>query len=344
MDNINDLTKPISFCKRLEDKMLQCFSCAFECSLRPGDTGVCRMRFNKDGILYGPWGYVAGAACDPVEKKPFYHLMPGRTAFSFGMLGCNFRCEFCQNWRTSQVNRDPAAEDVSVEVCKPEQLVAAVVRNNSSILASTYNEPLITADWAFDIFKLSKAEGIKNVFVSNGFASKEVLEKMDPVLDAMNVDLKCFSDEGYRKLGGRLQPVLDTIRRLYDSGKLVEVVTLLVPGFSDDREQIEKCAEFLASVSTDIPWHLTAWHSDYKQDRGFPRTSSERLSNACAIGKEVGLKYVYAGNVSGMGKLENTYCSSCDALLVERSGFMVKNLFVRNGSCPECGTAVYGIW
>ncbi|NOY79387.1 MAG: AmmeMemoRadiSam system radical SAM enzyme [Kiritimatiellaeota bacterium] len=323
--------------------LVECLACAFHCRIPPGGRGVCRLRFNRSGKLFVPRGYVAGVACDPIEKKPFYHFLPGRDALSYGMLGCNFQCPFCQNWMSSQAVRDSAATAIP-EPCTAEQLVALAQRRGAPVISSTYNEPLITSEWSREVFQLAKERGLLTCYVSNGFAGPEVLEYLDPVLDAMNVDLKCFTEAGYRRLGGRLGPVLETIRELHRRGKWVEVITLLVPGFTDGPAEVRAIAEFIVSVSPDIPWHVTAYHADYKMSSGPGRTPRSTLSTAVRIGREAGLRYVYGGNVPGLGNAENTLCPGCGALLLERRGFYLIQNRLRGGLCSECGAVIPGVW
>ncbi len=323
--------------------LIECTACAFHCRIPPGGRGACRMRFHRDGALYAPYGYTAGIACDPIEKKPFYQFLPGRTALSYGMLGCNFHCPFCQNWVSSQTLRDPEALALPRE-CTPEQIVGLARRCGAPVVSSTYNEPLITSEWSRDVFALAKEQGLRTCYVSNGFASPEVLDYLDPVLDAMNVDIKCFSEPGYRRLGGRLGPVLDTVRALHDRGKWVEVVTLLVPEFNDAPDEIGKIAEFMASIDPEIPWHITAYHADYKVHSGPRRTPIQTLETALHIAAQAGLAFVYAGNVLGLGRSESTWCPQCGALLIERRGFQVLQMRVRAGTCPECGRRIPGVW
>jgi len=302
--------------------VVTCLACGHRCTIRPGRSGVCRVRFNADGVLRAPAGYVAGVQIDPIEKKPFYHAYPARDALSFGMLGCDLHCGYCQNWVTSQALRDDAA------VARPnfagaERVVRLAVENRVPVMVSTYNEPLITADWAVEIFKLAKAKGIVCGFVSNGNATPQVLEFIRPHVDLYKVDLKSFDDRNYRKLGGVLQNVLDTIKLLKQMEFWVEIVTLVIPGFNDGDDELSRIADFLAGVSCDIPWHVTAFHADYKmQDRD--DTTARDLIRAAEIGKEAGLRYVYAGNLPGrVGDLEDTRCHACGDPLIERRGYHV---------------------
>jgi len=311
--------------------------------IKPGRSGVCRVRFNHNGELRVPGGYVAGLQVDPIEKKPFYHAFPGREALSFGMLGCDYRCSYCQNWVTSQALRDDQAVSAP-RFCEPEKLIDLAVKHRVPAVVSTYNEPLITADWAVEIFKLAKAEGIRCGFVSNGNATPEVLEFLRPHMDLYKVDLKGFDDRRYRELGGSLQTVLDTIKELRQMDFWVEVVTLVVPGFNDSDEELKQIAEFLVGVSDDIPWHVTAFHPDYKMTGPSP-TPLDTLIRAYDHGKAVGLKFVYVGNLSGrVGDRENTYCPGCNELLIRRRGFFVDENRMAGGKCQACGTTIPGVW
>ena len=288
-----------------------------------GAAGVCKVRFVEGGRLHVPWGYVGGVQCDPIEKKPFFHAHPGALAYSFGMLGCDLHCSYCQNWVTSQALRDPNALAPPMEAT-PEALVADARRLGARVVVSTYNEPLITAEWAVEIFKRARAAGLMTAFVSNGNGTGPVLNFIRPHIDLYKVDLKSFDDRHYRQLGGRLEPILFTIRRLHEMGIWVEIVTLLIPGFNDSADELRQLTAFIASVSPLIPWHVTAFHKDYRM-RAIPaNTTAEMLMRAAAIARESGLKYVYAGNLPGrVGDLEDTRCHYCAALLIERYGYVM---------------------
>jgi len=327
----------------LPDRALRCVACGHRCYLPAGKAGVCKVRFNRDGELHVPRGYVAALQCDPVEKKPFFHARPGALALSFGMLGCDYHCGYCQNWITSQALRDPVA-GAAPRRCTPEQIVQLARDHGAEILASTYNEPLITSEWAVEVFKVAKAAGLMTAYISNGNATPEVLEYLRPWVDLYKVDLKGFNDKQYRKLGGVLETVKQTVRRLVAMDFWVEVVTLVVPGFNDSDAELVQVAEFLSSVSPDIPWHVTAFHPDYKMsDRGY--TTAETLLRAAAAGRAAGLRYVYAGNIPGdVGGYENTYCPGCQAVAVERCGYRVCAVHLVDGACARCGSAVPGRW
>jgi pyruvate formate lyase activating enzyme len=329
---------------RLDEGWVQCYACGHECRVPDGALGVCKVRFNEGGRLRVPWGYAGGVQCDPIEKKPFFHVHPGALAYSLGMLGCDLHCGYCQNWVTSQALRDPAAVAPPMDVA-PESLVDDAVQRGAKILVSTYNEPLITTEWAVAIFREARAAGLLTGFVSNGNGTPRVLEYLRPWIDAYKVDLKSFDDGHYCQLGGRLQPILDTIRQLHAMDVWVEIVTLLIPGFNDSDDEIARLTEFVASVSPDIPWHVTAFHGDYKMD-DTASTTPDMLRRAAAIGARAGLRFVYAGNLPGyVDHLEDTCCPACGDTLVERHGYLIKGYRVTpDGTCPSCDAAIPGRW
>jgi pyruvate formate lyase activating enzyme len=325
------------------DGWLRCFACGHRCKIAPGKEGICRVRYNEGGVLKVPFGYVGGLAIDPVEKKPFFHVLPGAPALSFGMLGCDYRCGYCQNWITSQALRDPDAV-APVEITTADQIVSIALRRRIPIITSTYNEPLITSEWAVEIFTLARRHGIRCSFVSNGNGTVEAIEYLRPSLDFYKVDLKSFRQKNYQQLGGRLDVVLKTIGLLHRLGVWVEIVTLVVPGFNDSDAELKDIAEFIASVSRDIPWHVTAFHQDYRMTDN-DDTPVRALIRTAEIGRNAGLRFVYAGNLPGkVGTWENTYCPSCSELLVERSGFSILSNSIADNACPKCHSAVPGIW
>jgi pyruvate formate lyase activating enzyme len=328
----------------LPDGRLRCYACGHCCPLPDGAIGVCKVRFNQGGRLRVPWGYVGGVQCDPIEKKPFFHAHPGALAYSFGMLGCDLHCGYCQNWVTSQALRDPAAIALPSEA-DPGLLVQDALRLGARVMVSTYNEPLITSEWAVAVFKEAKAAGLATGYVSNGNGTPEVLEFLRPWVDLYKVDLKSFDDRHYRQLGGRLEPVLDTIRRLHAMGFWVEIVTLLIPGFNDSADELQRLTSFVASVSPAIPWHVTAFHGDYKMNDP-ENTTAEMLLAAAGIGRASGLQHVYAGNLPGrVGDLEDTRCARCLVTLIARRGYQIRSYRVTpTGGCPSCGTAAPGRW
>lgn len=345
--SLQGFTAPGRLFEKLEDDDLRCTACAHRCLIHPGRAGICRVRLNRAGELRVPWGYVSSAHADPVEKKPFFHLLPGSRAFTFGMLGCNLHCDFCQNWNISQVLRDAELGDGSktIQPIQAEELARLAFRYHSQLVVSSYNEPLITSEWALEIFRQARSLGMQTAMVSNGYATREALEMLAPHLTALKVDLKTMQDRQYRELGGVLQHVLDTIRIARELGLWVEVVTLVIPSFNDTNQELWDTASFLTSVSADIPWHVTAFHPDYKR-RGSAPTSAATLQRAADLGVEAGLRYVYAGNLPGrVGSLEDTHCPNCTARLIRRQGFSVlENRIIGDGKCPQCGAVIPGVW
>ena len=328
----------------LDRDRLRCHACGHRCPIPDGAMGVCKVRFNRGGRLFVPWGYVGGVQCDPVEKKPFFHAYPGALAYSFGMLGCDLHCAYCQNWVTSQALRDPEA------IAPPRDATAAALvtdarRQGAKLLVSTYNEPLITAEWAMEIFQEARRAGLVTGFVSNGNGTPRVLEYIRPQIDLYKVDLKSFDDKHYRELGGRLAPILDTIQWLHDAGVWVEIVTLLVPGFNDSDAELRGLTAFLAGVSPDIPWHVTAFHQDYKMTDPADTTPA-MLLRAAHIGQEAGLRYVYAGNLPGQVRdYEHTNCHACGTRLISRYGYLIQEYaLTADGACPTCHTHIPGRW
>jgi pyruvate formate lyase activating enzyme len=332
--------------EKLENNRVRCFSCGHQCPIPEGQPGVCKVRFNRGGALYVPWGYTAGMQCDPIEKKPFFHAHPGALAYSFGMLGCDLHCGYCQNWVTSQALRDPKAVSLPLEA-SPEALVRDALDQGARVLVSTYNEPLITSEWAVAVFQEARAEGLLTGFVSNGNGTPQVLEYLRPWLDLYKVDLKSFDDRHYHELGGRIGPILDSIRRIHSMGLWLEIVTLLIPGFNDSADELRRLTDFIAGVSPDIPWHVTAFHGDYKmQGDGQRDTTPEDLLQAAEIGQEAGLRYVYGGNLPGrLGPWEDTRCPHCSETLIKRYGYLIRDYrLTSDGRCPRCSTQIPGRW
>jgi pyruvate formate lyase activating enzyme len=344
---LDDLTRDGELYETLEDGSVRCYACGHRCLIREGKRGICQVRFNDGGKLRVPWGYVAALQSDPVEKKPFFHVLPGSNALTFGMLGCDFHCGYCQNWLTSQAMRDPSS-DISANYIRrvqPEQMVQLAHNTDASVVVSSYNEPLITSEWAVSIFKEAKAAGLMCAYVSNGNNTPEVMDYLRPYISAYKVDLKCMQDKSYRKLGGVLKNTLDGIQRAHDLGLWVEVVTLVIPGFNDSNGELWDAARFLAGLSADIPWHVTAFHKDYKMTEP-DNTPARTLLRASEIGREAGLRYVYAGNIPGrVGEYESTFCPNCNHMVVERTGYVITGYHLTaEGKCPNCGTKVPGLW
>ena len=332
--------------EKLPNNRLRCFACGHCCPIPEGQPGVCKVRYNRGGILYVPWGYTAGTQCDPVEKKPFFHAHPGALAYSFGMLGCDLHCGYCQNWVTSQALRDPNAISPPLEA-SPEMLIRDALDQGAKVLVSTYNEPLITSEWAVAIFKEAKSSGLLTGFVSNGNATPQVLDYIRPWIDLYKVDLKSFDDRHYHELGGRIAPILDSIRRIHQMGLWLEIVTLLIPGFNDSPDELRRLTEFVAEISPDIPWHVTAFHGDYKMQGENQRdTNVEDLLQAAEIGQAAGLRYIYAGNLPGrVGPWEDTRCPQCHETLIRRHGYLIKDYrLTPEGRCPSCSHQIPGRW
>jgi pyruvate formate lyase activating enzyme len=330
--------------EHLPNDALRCYACGHRCLINEGKRGICKVRYNEGGRLMVPMNYVAALACDPTEKKPFFHALPGSDTLTFGMLGCDLHCANCQNWLTSQALRDNEA-GTQPNVVSPDRLVSLARAYGASLVGTSYNEPLITAEWAIEVFKRAKPEGFRTAFISNGNATPQVLDYIRPWTDCYKVDLKSMSDRNYRQLGGVVDNILETVKMVHERGFWEEIVTLLIPGFNDSNDELRRAADFIASVSPDIPWHVTAFHQDYKMTE-YANTTTEDLIRACEIGREAGLRYIYAGNLPGkVGRWENTYCPSCDELLIERYGYLIRQMKVTpQGNCPNCGGAIPGIW
>lgn len=342
---LDRLTAEGALYERLDGGKVRCHACGHRCVIFRGRRGICRVRYNEDGLLRVPWGYVAAMQVDPIEKKPFHHVCPGIRTLTFGMLGCDYHCPGCQNWLTSQALRDPAAGTPPLPV-SPRRIAALAAQEEAGFVASSYNEPLITSEWAAAVFKEAKEAGLGTLCVSNGNATAQALGFLRPWTDCYKIDLKAFTEQHYRSLGGTLERVLTTIRGAVEMGFWTEVVTLVIPGYNDHDDELRAAAEFLASVSPLIPWHVTAFHGDYRMT-GSASTPPDLLIRAARIGEAAGLKYVYAGNLPGrVGRYEHTFCHHCGRALVERAGYRIlrNRLAATGGRCPDCRTAIPGIW
>jgi len=316
-----------------------CQLCQHYCTIKPGKTGICGVNANEDGEYRNlVYGHPSALHVDPIEKKPLYHVLPGSRSFSLGTVGCNFRCPFCQNWEISQTH------DIDTSrVWTPENIVGMATMHGCASVAYTYNEPTIFWPYAKDIAVLARAQGLKNVFVTNGLESKETVEDMKGLIDAANVDLKSYKADYYKKtLKGDLEGVKETLVRMKEAGIWVEVTTLVIEGHNDSDEELKAMAEFLANeLGPDVIWHLTAFHPDYKM-LDTPPTSIETLERGRAIGKKAGLHYIYLGNVLTDA---STYCHHCGELLIERDGYtLLGNYLTDDGTCPNCATKIPGIW
>ncbi len=344
--------------EKLEGGRVRCGACKHACVIPKDQTGICGVRQNKDGKLYLiVYGKASAVNVDPIEKKPLFHFLPGTDVFSLGTVGCNFGCEFCQNWDLSQVTKElrekltkeKHVQDMDLEVGRfgyelsPEKIVRTCVEKKLPSIAYTYNEPIIFFEYVLDTAKLAHAKGIKNVLVSNGYESDKALEMMRPFVQAINIDLKAFTEEFYRELcKANLHNVCDTIRKAHALGYHVEVTTLLIPGKNDSDKELKEIAKFIAGIDVNMPWHVSAFHPEYKLTN-VPPTRHDALVRAFGIGKAAGLKYVYVGNVIDE-KHESTYCPKCDALLIGRSGYDVTIGKFKEGKCTECGEKIPGVW
>ncbi|MDD5348135.1 MAG: AmmeMemoRadiSam system radical SAM enzyme [Candidatus Omnitrophica bacterium] len=326
--------------EKLDDKKVHCFLCAHQCRIADGKFGFCGVRKNEAGTLYSMvYGNVISANVDPIEKKPLYHFLPGSYSFSIATIGCNFRCGFCQNWEISQTNvRDGSR--IAGRPLSPEEAVQAAITSECQSISYTYTEPTIYFEYAYDIAKLARAKGLRNVFVTNGYMTRQAIEMIKPYLDAANVDLKFFKDESYKKIcSGSLQPVLDSIKFMRESDIWVEVTTLVLPGENDSPGELQGIAEFLAGVDKDMPWHISRFFPNYKFTDG-AATPEATLKKAQELGSKAGLRYVYVGNVYGWGN--DTSCHNCKKLLIKREGFSVLENNIAKGACSFCKTPIPG--
>lgn len=334
-----DLVQP------LREQAVQCRVCEHFCVLKPGMWGQCGVRINRGGMLYlVVYGRAVAAHVDPIEKKPLFHFLPGCRALSIGTYGCNLTCRWCQNWDISQVRELDLEHDDLGRDLSPEQLVAIARREGIEAIAYTYNEPTVYFEYTYDTAVLAHAQGIKNVYVSNGFMSRQVLERLTPYLDGINVDLKGFTEALYRDhAGARLEPIKRNIAAMARETPIwIEVTTLLIPGLNDSEAELRAMAEWLVGVDPGMPWHVSAFHPDYRMhDR--PATPSATLERAYQIGKETGVQFVYVGNILDPTR-ESTYCPACGELLIQRLGYRVQPRWREPGQCPRCATAIPGVW
>jgi pyruvate formate lyase activating enzyme len=328
---------------KLDSQKVRCNLCSHTCVIKDGRRGICGVRENRDGVLETlVFGRLIARNVDPIEKKPLFHMMPGSLSYSIATVGCNFKCRFCQNADIAQMPNDRQGA-VMGTTCKPASVVDAAIAQGCQSIAYTYTEPTIYFEFAYETAKLGHAKGLKNVFVTNGYMSATALDMVAPYLDAANVDLKAFSDDFYKnQCSAKLEPVKNTLRRMKALDILVEVTTLIIPGLNDDDAELTNLANFIANaVGPETPWHISRFHPTYRlTDR--PPTPVSTLQKAYEIGQKVGLQYIYMGNVPGRGG-ESTYCHQCRALLVERSGFYVRQNLIKANGCPQCNTPVYGI-
>ncbi len=326
---------------KLEGGQIHCHLCSHRCLIPQGGYGICRVRQNQDGRLYTLfYGETVSANVDPVEKQPLFHFLPGSRALSVAIVGCNFQCAFCQNWQVSQAARDACEMPLS-RTMTPQQVVMAAKQHGCRCIAYTYTEPTVFFEYAYDIARLARKEGISNVFVTNGYMSRQATGTIAPYLDAVNVDLKSFSDIYYSKVcKARRQPVLDFIASMKSLGIWLEVTTLLISGENDSDEEIRRTSAFIAGIDENIPWHLIRFYPEYRF-ASHSVTSIEALRRARKIGVGQGLRHVYLGNVN---EGSDTYCPNCRKLLLKRSHFEIGPNHLAKGCCPSCGTQIAGIW
>jgi len=323
--------------KKLENKKVQCQNCAHYCIILPGKRGICGVRENIEGKLYAlNYGKVVAVNIDPIEKKPFFHFLPGTYSLSVATVGCNLKCSNCQNWDISQGFK--GKKEIPGEDLPPEKIASLALKNKLPSISYTYTEPTVFSEYALETMKLAKEAGLKNIWVTNGFLSKEVLELAAPYLDAANIDLKGFSEEFYQKnCGGRLQPILDTLIEMKKKKIWVEITTLAIPTLSDSEQMFKDIAKFIKEVlGIETPWHISQFSGAISWKlRHLSDTPVETLEMAWKIGKAAGLKYVYTGNVPGLPS-EDTFCPKCKTVVIDRAGYIVRR-YDRNGKCPKCG-------
>lgn len=331
----------------LPEKKVKCLACNHYCKIVPGKLGICGGRKNREGELFSlVYDRVVAASVDPIEKKPIFHLKPGSLSYSIATGGCNLKCRFCQNSDIAQLPKDWMENErrrLSGRAFAPKQIVDQALAHGCESISYTYTEPTVFFELALDTARLAKEKGLYNIFVTNGFMSPELIQEAIPVLDAVNVDLKAFTEDFYRTLcKASLEPVKKTLKMMKQAGIMVEVTTLVIPGLNDDPDDFKRMAGFIAQdLGPQTPWHLSRFHPAYKLLDIGP-TPVATLEQACAIGESAGLKHVYTGNVPGAK--ESTYCSKCGNMLVQRHGYRIDNLLAENGKCPGCGTALYGIY
>ena len=324
------------------DRRVRCALCAHRCRIEAGARGICGVRENREGVLYSlVYGRVIAENVDPIEKKPLFHLLPGSRSFSIATAGCNFSCAFCQNHDISQLPRDESR--IVGRERTPAEIVEQARQSGCSSISYTYTEPTIYFEFAWDTAGIAREQGLKNVFVTNGYMTGEMLEFLSPRLDAANVDLKSFRDDFYKKqCGARLQPVLDSLKKMKELGVWVEVTTLLIPGLNDGEEELCNLAGFIFSLGAETPWHISRFHPQYRMT-GTPPTPAASIHRAAEIGKSTGLMYVYSGNLPGdVG--ENTLCARCSHILIGRYGFAIERLDLKGSACPRCGALLHGIF
>jgi pyruvate formate lyase activating enzyme len=340
--------------ERLEGDKVRCRLCAHGCVIKEGGRGICLVRQNQGGRLYSlVYGKPISGNADPIEKKPLFHFLPGTLSYSIATVGCNFQCGFCQNWDISQYLREGGVARQKIpggawdgSPVAPAEIVRQAQLTGCASIAYTYTEPTVYFEYAYDCMKLAHQAGLKNVFVTNGYQSAECVEACQGLLDAANVDLKAFNDRFYKEeCKARLQPVLDTLKRMHAAGIWLEVTTLLIPGKNDDPAELRELAGFIAGeLSPQVPWHVSAYTPRYRyRGRGPGPTPTSALERALEIGREAGLEYLYTGNAPGHAT-ESTRCPGCGRVVIPRRLFSVGRVELAGGACPGCGHAIAGVW
>ncbi|KYK26550.1 radical SAM protein [Euryarchaeota archaeon SM23-78] len=320
---------------------VQCNVCPNQCFLEYNARSVCRVKVNKQGKLYTlAYGNPCAVHIDPIEKKPLYHFLPSTTAFSIATAGCTFRCLNCQNWQISQAK----PEETKNYDLMPEQVVERAASSGCKSIAYTYSEPTAFYEYMYDSSKLARAQGIKNVWITNGSMNKDALLDFCQYLDGANVDLKSFDEDIYNKLNaGRLKPILETLKTLKEQGVWFEITNLIVPTWTDDYDMIKEMSEWIyKNIGPDYPVHFSRFNPMYKLTH-LPPTPTTTLEKARQIALDAGIKHVYIGNVP-MHSANNTYCSKCGKILIERKGYQVKQNNIESGACKFCGEEVKGVW
>jgi pyruvate formate lyase activating enzyme len=328
--------------QKKDDNKVQCELCSHRCLVKTGSRGLCGVRENRQGQLFSlNYAKAIAAHLDPIEKKPLYHFLPGSDVFSIASAGCNFRCNFCQNWQISQITKGKDAKIIG-EYFPPQEVISLAIKHQAQSVAYTYTEPTIFFEYAHDTAKLAQQQNLKNVFVTNGYQTDKAIKLMSGLIDAVNIDLKSFNNDYYQKVcGASLKPVLNSISKMFEEGIWVEITTLVVPGQNDSEKELKQIAEFIADIDENIPWHISRFFPTYKMTNSIA-TPIPTIEKAYQIGKEVGLNFVYVGNVK-KDEASNTYCPQCSSLLIKRTGYMVQNL-LEGDTCPQCQTRLRGIF
>lgn len=331
--------KEASFYKKIADNNVMCFLCPHNCQIKPGERGLCGVRENMDGKLYSlVYGKIIAEHIDPIEKKPIYHILPGSHSYSIGTVGCNLSCRNCQNFSISQIDKNSVIDGKNVTA---EEIVQNAIKSGCKSVSYTYTEPTIFYEFAYDCAVLARLEGIKNIFVTNGYINSRPLEKIAPLLDGANIDMKSFREETYKRIcGGKLEPVKESIKLMKKMGVWVEITTLVIPGINDSLEEISDIANFIKDTGKEIPWHISAFYPTYLMT-DTPPTPASILKKARNIGMDKGLKYVYTGNLP-IDEGENTYCYNCKSLLIERYGFSINKNNIKDNKCVNCGAKIDG--